>query len=597
MNVTEKIAALRKEMLQEQIDYYVVPSADYHQSEYVGDHFKARSFITGFTGSAGTALITLKAAYLWTDGRYFIQAAKQLEGTEIQLMKMGEPGVPTIEEFLDTALGQGENIGFDGRTVSYGEGKKYQEIAEKKGGKVIVTKDLIDRIWENRPELSTKPAFFLAECYTGESIESKLGRIREEMTKVGADTHILTTLDDICWTLNFRGHDITYFPLVLSYAMITMDEVILYMDENKADEEMKLQFAKNQVKIHPYNDIYRDVTALQKGCKLLLDTTKVNFALFDQIPDHVELIDERNPEILMKAIKNEVEIANIKEAQLKDSVAHVRFMKWLKENVGKTRITEMSASEKLDSFRAELPHFLEPSFGPICSFGEHAAIVHYSSTPETDVELQEGGLFLTDTGAGFLEGSTDVTRTYAFGEIPQVMKEHYTLVAISNLNLADAKFMKGSTGMVLDILARQPFWDRNMNYNHGTGHGVGYLMNIHEGPAGFRWTYRKSESEVLTSGMILTDEPGIYIEGSHGVRLENEVLVREGEKNEYGQFMYLETITLIPFDLDAIDPSIMSEKELERLNAYHKKVFEALKDRLTDEEVIWLKNATRALSK
>ncbi len=577
------------------VDFYIVPSADFHQSEYAGEYFAARRFITGFTGSAGTALITADEAYLWTDGRYFIQAAQQLQGSPITLMKSGEPDVPTMEKFLEEHVKEGQTIGFDGRVVSKGMGTKYTEIAEKNGASISYREDLIDKIWTDRPALSTNPAFHLDIQYTGETTESKLARIREEMAKEGANLHVLTTLDDICWTFNFRGDDIKYFPLVFSYCLIGMDHVDLYMDAAKADEEMLLDFAANHVTIRPYNDIYADIQKLTGDHTLLLDPRRLNYALYNLIPENVKKVEKRNPEILMKAVKNETEIKNIRQAELKDSVAHVRFMKWLKENVGKEKITEISASDKLDEFRAKMGNFLRPSFGPISSYGEHGAIVHYSAKPETDVELKPGALYLTDTGAGFYEGSTDVTRTYALGEVPQIMKDHFTLVAISNLSLANVKFKEGACGQNLDYEARRPFWERNLDFNHGTGHGVGYLLNIHEGPAGFNWRIREGAYEPLQEGMVITDEPGIYIEGSHGIRLENEVLVRKGVKNAYGQFMYLETLTLIPFDLDAINPDLMSEREKGWLNEYHRKVYETLCPMLNEEEQEWLKKYTRAI--
>lgn len=509
MTVPERLSALRKCMEEKNIDVYVVPTADFHQSEYVGEHFKARKFITGFSGSAGTAVITKTEARLWTDGRYFIQAAAQLKGTTVELMKMGEPGVPEMNAYIEEVLKEGETLGFDGRVVSVGEGEGYAAIAGKKNAKVNYQVDLID--------------------------------------------------------------------------------------EKKLDDKLKAKLAKDGVNLHPYNDIYEDVKKFGSDVVAMIDPGKLNYALFNNIPENVKTVEKRNPAILMKAIKNPVEIENIRKAQIKDSVAHVRFMKWLKENVGKMRITEMSASDKLDEFRAEMGKFIRPSFEPISSFGEHGAIVHYTSSPETDVELKEGQLFLTDTGAGFYEGSTDVTRTYALGEVPQIMKDHFTLVAISNLQLGSAKFLEGSTGMILDILARKPFWDRDLNFNHGTGHGVGYLLNIHEGPAGFRWKYRKGETEVLQEGMVITDEPGIYIEGSHGIRLENELLTCKGTLNEYGQFMYFEAITLIPMDLDAINPDIMTQEDKKLLNDYHAKVYEVIAPYLNEEEQEWLKKYTRAI--
>ena len=595
MTVPERLSALRKCMEEKNIDVYVVPTADFHQSEYVGEHFKARKFITGFSGSAGTAVITKTEARLWTDGRYFIQAAAQLEGTTVELMKMGEPDVPELNAYIEEVLKEGETLGFDGRVVSVGEGEGYAAIARKKNAKVNYQVDLIDEIWEDRPVLSEEPAFDLDVKYAGENVASKLARIREEMKEAGTNVHVVSTIDDICWTLNIRGNDIDFFPLVLSYGIITMDSFELYIDERKLDDKLKAKLAKDGVNLHPYNDIYEDVKKFGSDVVAMIDPGKLNYALFNNIPENVKTVKKRNPAILMKAIKNPVEIENIRKAQIKDSVAHVRFMKWLKENVGKMKITEMSASDKLDEFRAEMGNFIRPSFEPISSFGEHGAIVHYTSSPETDVELKEGQLFLTDTGAGFYEGSTDVTRTYALGEVPQIMKDHFTLVAISNLQLGSAKFLEGSTGMILDILARKPFWDRDLNFNHGTGHGVGYLLNIHEGPAGFRWKYRKGETEVLQEGMVITDEPGIYIEGSHGIRLENELLTCKGTLNEYGQFMYFEAITLIPIDLDAINPDIMTQEDKKLLNDYHAKVYEVIAPYLNEEEQEWLKKYTRAI--
>ena len=491
--IPERLEKLRAKMQEKGIDIYIIPTADFHQSEYVGEHFKAREYITGFTGSAGTAVVSKTEARLWTDGRYFIQAAKQLEGTTVELMKMGQPGVPKIGEYLETALAEGETVGFDGRVVSVTEGEEYEKIASEKNGKVVYAYDLIDEVWEDRPILSEEPVFELEQKYTGETVESKLARTRAAMKEAGATAHVLTTLDDICWTLNIRGNDVEYFPLVLTYAVIRMDKVDLFVNEKKLSDEIKAHLAADGVILHPYNDIYEDIKKVAAEEVLMVDPGRLNFALYKNIPENVKKVEERNPAILFKCVKNPTEVENIRIAEIKDSVAHVRFMKWLKENVGKETITEMSASDKLDEFRAEMGGFIRPSFGPISAFGEHSAIVHYSSSPETNVELHEGTFLMTDTGAGFYEGSTDITRTYAFGEVSQIMKDHFTLVAISNLNLASPIFKKGCCGMNFDYLARKPFWDRGLDFNHGTGHGVGYLLNIHEGPAGFRYTYRAGE--------------------------------------------------------------------------------------------------------
>lgn len=595
MSIPERLKKLRIKMEEKGVDVYIVPTADFHQNEYVGEYFKARKYITGFSGSAGTAVITKDEARLWTDGRYFIQAAQQLKDTTVELMKIGVPGVPTLPEYLKEVLKSGDTLGFDGRVVSVGEGEEYAKVAEEKQAKVAYHEDLIDLIWEDRPELSKASAFSLGIEYAGETAADKLKRIREKMEKAGANVHVLTTLDDICWTLNIRGDDIEFFPLVLSYAIIRMDSMELYVDENKLNDEIKAQLNELNVHLHPYNDIYEDIRKLDGETVALIDPGKLNYALYNNIPENVKKVEAENPTMLMKSAKNPVEVENIRKAQIKDSVAHVRFMKWLKENVGKTRITEMSATEKLDELRAEMGNFIRPSFEPIASYGEHGAIVHYISTPETDVELKEGNFFMTDTGAGFWEGSTDVTRTYALGEVTQQMKDDFTLVAISNLSLGSAKFLEGCTGIVLDLLARKPFWDRNLNFNHGTGHGVGYLLNIHESPASFRWRYVKGDTAVLQEGMVITDEPGFYVEGSHGIRLENELMCCKGEKNEYGQFMYFDEITLIPMDLDAINPDIMTEEEKKLLNNYHKKVYDTISPYLNKEETEWLAKYTRAV--
>ena len=595
MTVPERLSALRKIMKEKGITMLIVPTADFHQSEYVGEHFKERMFITGFTGSAGTALIGLEEARLWTDGRYFIQAAKQLEGSTVELMKMFEPGVPSLEAFLEEHLKEGDTLAFDGRAVSVGEGQEYARIAEKKKAKILYDEDFVDPVWKDRPALSEEPAFDLDEKYAGESVSSKMARIRKEMEDAGCNTHIVSTLDDTCWTLNIRGNDIEFFPLVLSYAIVRMDRFDLYIDERKLDKALQEKLAKDGVVLHPYNAIYEDVKKLSDRDIVMIDPSKLNYALFNNIPKSVKTVEKRNPAILMKAIKNPVEIENIRKAQIKDSVAHLRFMKWLKENIGKIKITEMSAAAKLDEFRAEMGNFIRPSFEPISSFGPHSAIVHYTSSPETDVEFHTGTLYLSDTGAGFYEGSTDITRTFALGEVPQQMKDDFTLVAISNLHLANAKFLEGCSGLTLDILCRQPFWDRDLNFNHGTGHGVGYLLNIHEGPMGFRWKYRAGEVEAFQEGMIITDEPGFYVEGSHGIRLENELLARKGEKNEYGQFMYFETISLIPFDLDAINPDMLNVEDKKLLNDYHASVYETIAPLLKEDEKEFLKKYTRAI--
>lgn len=595
MSVKERIAEFQKVLKEKGIHMYIVPTSDFHQSEYVGEYFKARKFITGFSGSAGVAVITPEEAGLWVDGRYFIQAANEIKDSGVILYRMGEPKVPEITEFIEEKLPEGGVLGFDGRTVSMQDGSVYEDIVNGKNGSIRYEEDLIDRIWKDRPGLSEKKAFDLPEKNAGESVTSKLSRIREEMKKHEASMHLLTTLDDICWTMNIRGNDIEFFPLVLSYALITMEEVILYIPEGKLTAETMERLGKEGVRFAPYNNIYRNISELKVGERLLVDPDKINYAIYSNIPDGVKILKAQNPSILFKAIKNDTEIENIRKAQMKDSLCYIRFMKWIKENWDKKTITEMSACAELERLRKEQGNYISPSFAPICAYGEHSALCHYESSEETDTQLKEGNFFLADTGGGYLEGSTDITRTFALGEVSSEKKTHFTLVAISNLQLAAAKFLYGTSGLVLDILARKPFWDRNLNYNHGTGHGVGYLLNIHEGPTGFRWKYRTGEAQALEEGMILTDEPGIYFEGSHGVRLENELLVRNGEMNGYGQFMYFEPITYVPFDLDAVIPDMLSEDDRNRLNEYHELVFEMMKNELDQEEQEWLRHYTRAI--
>ncbi|HCM89968.1 MULTISPECIES: aminopeptidase P family protein [Vagococcus] len=593
MKVSERIAQLRKLMEQQGIDYYVVPTADYHQSEYVGEHFKVRKWITGFGGSAGTAIIALKNAGLWTDGRYFIAAAEQLKGSGVDLFKMGEPEVPTIPEFLNQSLTKGQTIGFDGRTVSMGDGLSYEAIAKNHEGFIKYDQDLIDKLWSDRPSLSTKPAFFLETKYSGEDTASKLSRLREKMSFNNSNTHVLTSLDDICWLLNIRGDDIDFFPMVLSYAVVTMNEVELFIDESKLNDEIHAEFTKNRVNVHAYNDIYEFVKGFDSTISLLADPVRMNYALIKNVADTVQITETANPTVLFKAVKNETEIKNMKQAQIKDGVAHTKYMYWLKHNVGNIKITELSATKKLEDLRKEQEGYIRQSFAPITAFGEHGAIVHYEATEETDVELSKGTFLLSDTGAGFYEGSTDITRTFALGEVSDELKKHYTITLRSNIQMDMAKFLHGVNGTNLDILARQPFWREGLNYNHGTGHGVGYLLNIHEGPIGLRWQYRPGESHPFEAGMVVTNEPGVYIQGSHGVRLENELLVVEAEKNEYGQFMQFETMSYVPFDVDAMTIDMLLEEEKTWLNNYHALVRNLIGSHLTKEENTWLEEITK----
>lgn len=595
MNVQERIKELRRQMGEKNIDVYLVPSADNHQSEYVGEYFKSRAFITGFTGSAGTAVITMDKAGLWTDGRYFIQAEKELAGSGIELFKMGNPGVPTVDEFLDSVLPKNGVLGFDGRVISMSDGKKYKEKFAYKNVQLEDKYDLIDSIWAERPAMSEYPVFILEETYSGEGAASKLSRVREEMKKVGATVHLLITLDDIAWLLNFRGRDVDYTPVVLSYAIVMMDCVHLFINKKKLSDEVKSVLSKDNVILHDYNDIYDFTAALTSDEVVLLDSARLNYALYNRIPSDIKIVEATNPALLFKAVKNEIEIENIKKAHIKDAIAHTKFMHWVKTTYDKETITELSASDKLEAFRAEQDNFLWPSFAPISAYGPHAAMCHYSSSEETNVILEAGTLYLTDTGGNYLEGSTDITRTVALGEISDELKRDFTNVLRGNLALSKAKFLHGCSGQNLDILARQFLWSEYQDFNHGTGHGVGYLLSIHEPACRFNWKSIDETVRPLEDGMIITDEPGIYIEDSHGIRSENELLVRKDVKNDYGQFMRFEVLTFVPFDLDAIDASLLNEDEKTQLNAYHKQVYDIVAPHLSSKEREWLKKYTRAI--
>ncbi len=595
MNVTERVQRLRSLMAEKGIDAYVVPTADFHQSEYVGEHFKARKFITGFSGSYGTAVITKDDGGLWTDGRYFFQAENQLSGSGIRLMKMFVGDTPSITEYLQANIPEGGAVGFDGRVLSMGEGQEYEEALSAKNIRIHYSDDLIDAIWEDRPSLSKKPAFFLEEKYSGESSASKLARVRKAMAEKGADSHIIASLDDVCWLLNIRGDDVDFFPLLLSYAVVTMDKAELYVDSSKLDDRIREELSKNNVSVHPYNDIYEDIKSLSPDSTTMIDPMKMNYALYKNIP--CKIVEAANPTILMKAMKNDVELENVKEAHIKDGIAITKFMYWIKNRYDKEPITELSSAAKLTELRSAQEGYISDSFEPLCAFADHAAMMHYSPSEETDVQLKSGAFFLNDTGGGYYEGSTDITRTFVLGSVDQQMKKYFTAVVRAMMRLSRARFLYGCYGYNLDVLARGPIWDLDLDYQCGTGHGVGYLGNIHEAPTGFRWYVvpSKNEHHQLEEGMVITDEPGIYEDGQFGIRIENEFIVRKGTKNKYGQFMYFETVTFAPIDLDGIDPEEMSRDEREWLNNYHKDVYEKIGPHLTDEEREWLKRYTRAI--
>lgn len=593
MSTADRLQALREQMRLRNLAAYIVPTEDFHSSEYVGEYFKAREYLSGFTGSAGTLVVRPDSAALWTDGRYFLQAAKQLAGSGIALMKSGQPEVLTLAEYLGKELQQGDRIGFDGRTVT---SAFVEELEQKTAAKQIVYEsgeDLADLVWPDRPALSAEPVWELEEAYAGLSREEKLRRVREKMQKEGADALLLTALDEIAWLLNLRGNDVRHTPVFLSYMLLTGQRAVLCVQEKILSEKIRGRLLSAGVDIAPYENIEELVGGLEDGVRLWADGRRVNYRLLQAIPAEVKRLNCPGPVELMKAVKTPEEMEHMRKVHVKDGVAVTRFMRWLKTHVGMERITEISAAGQLEQFRGQQEGYLGPSFDPIIAYGPHGAVVHYAAVPETDAEMRPEGLCLADTGGHYREGTTDVTRTIALGALTEEEKRAYTLVLKGHLRLGAARFLYGVCGQNLDCLAREPLWEQGLDYNHGTGHGVGYLLSVHEGPQNFRWRMGKEVVCVpLEEGMIISNEPGLYVTDKFGIRHENLVLCRKGEKNEHGQFMYLEPLTMAPFDREAIDVSLLSEQETGWLNEYHSRVYQALSPYMEGEELAWLKEAT-----
>ena len=590
----EELCCLRERMQEESVDAYLIMTDDFHGSEYVGDYFKSREYISGFTGSAGTLLVRKDCAGLWTDGRYFLQAETQLAGSGITLFRSGQPGVPDLEDYLAEQLADGQTLGFDGRCVMAGYARKLRERLEQKGVRIRNDLDLVGDVWPDRPALSKEPVWQLAERYAGIGVKDKLAEVRQILHKKKADWFLLASLEDICWLLNVRGNDVACTPVVLSYLMMSRDQVFWYVQREAVPEPVQADLQEAGVVLREYGQIYEDVSRLPGGVRLLCDENHVNDALISRIAPDVVVVDGENPTLLLKAVKNPVEIANEKAAHIKDGIAVTRFIYWLKTRVGREEITEMSAAARLEMFRREQEDYLEPSFYPILAYGPHGAIVHYSADETSDVPLEPEGFLLADTGGHYMEGTTDITRTIALGPLTEEQKEMYTTVLKAHIRLADAVFLQGAAGVSLDVLARTPLWERGLDYNHGTGHGVGYLLSVHEGPNSFRFrpSAVRGGDHVMKEGMITSDEPGIYLEGKFGVRLENLLVCAAKQTNSYGTFLGFEPLTMVPFDRDAILWDALSEKELRWLAAYHQKVYESLAPHLLEEERQWLRETT-----
>jgi Xaa-Pro aminopeptidase len=592
-NIVDRITKLRGKMKEKNIDAYLIVSDDFHASEYVCDYFKCREYMSGFTGSAGQMVVMMNQVALWTDGRYFIQAEEQLKGTGIELMKMGEKGVPSIKDYLYEKLNKSQVLGYDGRTIR----KQYADILKKvlssKNIQCIENIDLVGEIWEDRPEFPNADIWLLSEKYAGKSREDKLSQLRMILKEEEADGILLTTLDEIAWLYNMRGADVKYNPVALSYTIVYRNRAVLYRDVNTINPDDIEKLSMNGVEIAPYFNIYDDVQLL-KNITLLLDENTINETLFNLINSDVSIVNRTSPIILEKAKKNKVEMLNVRYAHIQDGVAVTKLIYWLKKN--RECITELDVCEKLESFRRRGEGYLQQSFEPIVATGAHGAIVHYEPTMKTNVPIEDNTFVLMDTGGQYLYGTTDITRTVGIGKLTRQQKIHYTAVLKGNLNLANARFKYGCSGVNLDYLARRPLWEMGLDFNHGTGHGVGYLLNVHEGPNGIRLRERDgSVGAVLEEGMITSDEPGLYLEGEYGIRLENLLLCVKDRKTEYGQFMKFDTLTMVPFDRDAILPELMSEEEIKMLDEYHAMVYEKISPYCNEEERIWLKEQTKEL--
>ena len=588
----------------ERIDAYLVPTADFHESEYVGEFFKCRHFLTGFNGTAGTAVITMDKAGLWTDGRYFVQAEEQLSGSEIKLYRMGEPEFPTLDEFLEEELPVDGCLGFDGRVVNSELGYGLQNLLQEKNVTINCSKDLVGEIWTSRPAMSCEPIWSLDVKYAGKSTVEKLSDLRDAMKKNKAQIHLMTALDEIAWLFNLRGNDIVNNPVFLSYALITQDEAYLYVQKEAIKEDTKMgkevcaALAEAKVQVKEYAEFLQDVAAL-KNEKVLLERKKASFAVCESLDASCRIIDEMNPCATMKAVKNATEIENMRKAHLKDGIAVTKFMYWLKHTIGTCDMTEMTAAHKIEELRAEQGNYIEPSFVTIAAYKENAAMCHYHPSDEVCKKLKPEGLLLVDSGGQYLEGTTDITRTYALGPLTEKEKEYYTIVAAAMLKVSTMKFLHGCRGINLDYTIREAFWKRGLDFAHGTGHGVGYLSNVHERPNGLRWKVvpERQDSAVIEPGMICSDEPGLYFAGDFGTRTENLILCVEDEKNEYGQFLKFEFLTKAPIDLEALDTRFMDDADIERLNTYHKDVYETISPYMNDEEKEWLKHVTREISR
>ncbi len=605
--IRERLVDVRKIMREVGVDVYVIMTGDYHMSEYAGDYFAVREYMSGFTGSAGTLVISADEAVLFTDGRYFGQAEAQIKDTGILLMKMGTAGTPTLNEYCIQKMPENGEIGFDGRTVPALDGIELEKLAIRKNGKINYSFDAVAKLWTDRPAFPSSKAYSLDERYTGEDMAQKLERVRSAMKEAQADVHIICSLDDICWLFNIRGNDVECNPVIMAYAMLTQESAFIFADEDRFDEDTLKEFSKCNVEIKPCNDIYSELEKLDEyGKSVLIDLKRVNMKIYSCIPDSVKKITAQNPTVLMKAKKNIVEVNNLKSVHIDDGLAVTRFIFWLKDKMKSydkddesSQVTEVTAAQYLDNLRSQIHDYIELSFPTISAYNANAAMMHYSATCDNCAVLKPTGTLLVDSGGQYYRGTTDITRTIALGSVSDEFKKHFTLTLKGMLNLTNAKFLKGCTGFNLDILARQPLWNEGIDYRCGTGHGIGYLLNVHESPNGFRWKHNVGHNDlcVIEEGMVTSNEPGVYIDGKYGIRIENEIVCVKDYENEYGTFLKFDTLTYVPIDLELVDTSYLDTIDIERLNNYHKAVYENLSPFMNESELEKLKEATRNINK
>ena len=591
--IVDRINEMKKILKHAGVDFYLVPTADFHNSEYVNEYFKVREFLSGFTGSNGTLVIGQEETGLWTDGRYFVQAEKELKGSGIVLYRMAEEGVPTIEEYLNQHVKAGQTVGFDGRVIDAAFGRKLEKILGDRSVTFVYDKDLADSLWESRPDMPASDIWVVPEEQCGKTVAQKLADVRAVMKREKASHLLIAKLDDIMWLYNIRANDIECNPVALAYTFLSEQNAVIFVQDKALTEEAKAHFEKYQVQVKDYSEIGDFLEQCELDGKVMCACNDINYLLFKVLDKRGEILDRENPTALLKAIKNPVELENLRKYYLLDSVVLTKFLFWMKKNAGKQPMDEYSVAMKLDEMRSEIDGFLDLAFPTISAFKENAAMMHYSATKEDN---DADGLYLVDSGGQYIGGTTDVTRTIALGNVTEEMKKHFSKVASGMLRLADTKFLYGCTGKNVDIMAREPLWECYIDYKCGTGHGIGYILNVHEGPQNIRWRFNPGVKEaILEEGMIVSDEPGVYIEGSHGIRTENILEIVKETKNGDGQFMGFRHLTFVPIDLDAIDTQYMEPSDVRKLNAYHAEVYQRLEPFFEGEEKEMLKKATKSV--